>query len=239
MNSKIFIVAGIGVAVLQLTAYGMYVAYLRKRLKESDTSDDYETAYSYEEAVEKAKEKAAAGEKDARVKLIPTVTWSDLKSGNVSYNAIASEYDTSSDESIPDDWWVDAFGKDEDGDNVVISSDEYITDYATLSGFKSEEAVKETAIYIPMHDEDVGKFYRISEDTYRFENITEHGKANGIYNAKGHVLMLDKLGMYAPDTELFRRVATIVDEDEEDYADALYFTNPSDNLDVKVQIDLN
>lgn len=220
-----------GAAVLTAAAIGVaaYLYFKKSSAEETDPSDEIPVAYSYDEALQKAKEKIAAGDKDDRVKLVPAIDWitsvnaQDIKN----YNSIASEYDTES-EIDPDD--IPTEDSDTD-DGVSDNADWPVADDA-------ENAVIAEENYIPIHDEDLGKFYRISEDKYRFENLSEYAKVTGIYNAKGHALMLDKLGMYTPETELFRRVATIVDEGEEEYADALYFTCPTKKMDVKVIIDL-
>lgn len=214
----------------------------------------YDTAYSYEEAVKKAREKINAGIKDDRVRLVPTLEKPNLKVQAIkqadmkNYNTIASEYDTVFDDMdltvVEDDnkinlvadskWDVNWWEQDVESDEST--EPKYAEPHDDLP--PSEEAVKaDDYIWVPMRDDDIGSYFRISEDKYKHENL-DFAKEQGVFNAENKALMLANQGILGPETELFRRTATIVFENEEDFADAVYFQNIAKKVDVKITVQM-
>lgn len=255
MKKEQLLVIG-GAAVIGCVAY--YIWRKKKHPKREIGSvggAQYDTAYSYEEAVKKAREKINAGLKDDRVRLVPTLEKPNLKIQAVkqedmkNYNTLASEYDSIFDNvdlTVVDDsdtepgltveptwdteWWHDL-----DNDDDV--QPKYAEPAEDLTPEKREEAVKAENVWVPMRDDDLGAYFRISEDKYKHENL-EFAKEQGVFNAENKALMLANQGILGPETELFRRVATLVFEDEEDFADAVFFENISKKIDVKITVQM-
>lgn len=233
MDRKYILIAGATISAVGAVSLYLYGKYKGKSVEYVSAKDKYETAYSYEEAVQKAREKVKNGQKDVKVRLVPTLEKPALdltpvkESDMVNYSKIASEYSTEEDPdgNLSDNWWEDAFDKDED----ILPIEEQP---------EVETAVEAPNVWIPMRDDDIGSYFRISEDKYKHYNM-DFAKENGIFNAENKALMLANEGILDSSTELFRRVATIVfEDDEEDFADALYFENPVKKLDVKITVQM-
>ena len=135
----------------------------------------------------------------------------------------------------------------EDGDNVkvdenvVISSDEYITDYKTLSGFKNEEAedpYKEALNFFKNKEveeeyERVEKPYVISPD--EFGELYDYSKVSLFYWADG---VLTDDDYYRIDDEFDLKSLGVLEMFESGDVDAVYIRNDRKQQDIEVLYEL-
>ena len=126
-------------------------------------------------------------------------------------------------------------------DNVVISSDEYITDYTTLSGFKNEEAedpYKEALNFFKNKEveeeyERVEKPYVISPD--EFGELYDYSKVSLFYWADG---VLTDDDYYRIDDEFDLKSLGVLEMFESGDVDAVYIRNDRKQQDIEVLYEL-
>lgn len=194
--------------VLIGAAVGAYFLYKKFKKDGEVGSSSNEIAYTYEEALAKAKAKKES------VKLSKDQDKPDLK-----------PYSTKS--SILDE----AIDKESQLKYTKTVED---LGYSKEKIEEEKEEPEETLSFEPFEDEKVGMWYRIAEDRYKYNNPF-YEKREFVYYTKDMKLEEISTSELYDDNELERRMATLCSE--EDHQDVYFFTNDEDCIDCKVFVE--
>lgn len=203
-------------------AVGAAYFLIKQRKEGSDAvRDNPDIAYTYEEAVKKAREKLQNGN-DEGVKLVPHQDVPDLDAEiemKTAYHKISEEYVTTTEDN-------DAGGK-----TVIIEEGQ-------LEIGTSEQAVEEDPLagLEPWPDNKVGKYIRISEDKFRYENPFNTKLLGAYFPKDGKIGGWDDKLEPIEDDELIRRMHAICQSEDFDGNETYFFSDPDEGIDYEIEI---
>lgn len=195
-------------AVLVGAAICAYFLYRKHVNQKEESGDDGEIAYTYEDAVAKAKAKRES------VKLSQDQDKPDLKS-----------YSTKS--SIEDS------GIDKESQLKYTKTVEDLG-YSSREKIVEEDEKDEDDSFKPYTDEMTGMWFRVAEDKYKYANPF-YDKREFVYFSNDRVLEEISTSEKVDDSELIRRLATLCRNEE--HSDVYFFTNEEEGLDYKIHIE--
>lgn len=202
-------------------AVGAAYFLIKQRKEGSDAvRSNPDIAYTYEEAVKKAREKLQNGN-DEGVKLVPHQDVPDLDAEiemKTAYHKISEEYVTTTEEN-------EAGGK-----TVIIEEGQ-------LEIGTSEQSAEEDPLkgLEPWPEEKVGKYIRISEDKFRYENPFNTKLLGAYFPKDGKIGGWDDKLEPVEDEELIGRMHAICSSEEFD-GDTCYFSDPDGGVDYEIEI---